>query len=89
MIAALSLASARIMRLKLDPDFAHLYTSGDPKTPTTIEFVVNPRSLYILSGAMRYHYSHEILGVNQTDLTDTDISIQRRLSIMLRDEKQS
>ena len=69
MIASLSLASSRIMRLKLDPEFAHLYPPDAPPVPTTIEFIVPPRSLYILSGPMRYHYTHEILGTNQTALT--------------------
>lgn len=69
MIASLSLGSSRILRLKLDPEFAHLYSSQDPSVPTTIECAVHPRSLYILSGPMRYHYTHEILGVAQTELT--------------------
>ena len=78
------------MRLKLDPEFSHLYPSSDkdPDLPTIIEFVVKPRSLYILSGALRYHYTHEILGSSTTDLTpDVQIQMERRLSIMLRDKK--
>lgn len=61
-----------------------------------------PRSLYILSGPLRYDYTHEILGrnVNKTNNVEkvldgsididnkyNDIVIDRRLSIMFRDEK--
>lgn len=89
MIAALSLGSARIARLQLDDEFSHLYlANGDSNAPEKIEFVVRPRSLYILSGPMRYHYTHEILGTSQTSLTDACIDIGRRLSIMIRDEKE-
>ena len=86
-IASLSLASSRIMRLSLDPEFSNLYDSDDPDVPTVIDFVVKPRSLYILSGPMRYHYTHEILNVPKTDMIDSEIEIGRRISIMLRDEK--
>ena len=89
MIASLSLGSSRIMRLKLDSEFTHLYPKDDPSVPTVIEFVVEPRSVYILSGPMRYHYTHEILGTTKTELLDAPISIKRRMSIMLRDEKSN
>jgi hypothetical protein len=88
MIAVLSLASPRIMRLKLDPEFFHLYSLDDSTVPRTIEAVAAPRSLYILSGPMRYHYTHEVLGDSKSDLLpDASIDVARRLSIILRDEK--
>jgi hypothetical protein len=48
------------------------------KRPIQVDLTLSPRSLYILTGCWRYHYSHAILP-----------SLSKRTSIIFRDIKQS
>ena len=85
-MAGLSLMSSRIFRLQLSEEFEHLYDGRDD-VPKVVEFVAPPRSLYILSGSFRYHYTHEVLAENRTSMVDmSDEPVARRMSLMLRDE---
>ena len=52
----------------------------------TIEMKLNRRSLYILSGPLRYSFSHEIFGAqSKPQLFNDDITAERRLSVIFRD----
>ena len=52
-----------------------------------IEIKLNRRSLYILSGPLRYTFSHEIFGSkSKPQLFPDDVSHARRLSVIFRDE---
>jgi hypothetical protein len=57
--------------------------------PELVEFAVPPRSLYILQGPWRYHYSHAILGRGQVPKLVSALSEEpsRRTSIIFRDVK--
>ena len=55
----------------------------------SIEMKLNRRSLYILSGPLRYTFSHEIFGPNSASqlFSETECSVpERRLSVIFRDE---
>ena len=78
------------MRLKLSPDHEEVCRQNAPKgtnTAETIEFIVKPRSLYLLSGPIRYCYTHEILGSNKGELIQSHFDVERRLSIIIRNNK--
>ena len=52
-----------------------------------IEIKLNRRSLYILSGPLRYTFSHEIFGSkSKPQLFSDDVTHARRLSVIFRDE---
>lgn len=55
----------------------------------SIEFLLPRRSLYILSGPLRYTFTHRIFGVTGAPkLITEEILHERRLSIIFRDELQ-
>jgi alkylated DNA repair protein alkB family protein 7 len=88
-VAGLSLLSTRVMRLRLDAEFTHNYQ--DPKyysMPLVLDLLLPPRSLYVLSGPCRYHFTHEILDCDDCNhLFDKElIKRDRRISIILRDD---
>jgi alkylated DNA repair protein alkB family protein 7 len=87
-VAALSLNSTRVLRLRqhkseTDKDENHAIVP-------TYEYYVHPRTLYMLTGPMRYEFSHAILGKNDEYhfLTPPSV-ITRRISLMFRDELAS
>ena len=98
-IAGLSLKSSRILRLRkakdselptdLDRKLFSINGKEDGKTwQQCYELFLPPRSLYILQGAMRYKYTHEILGKCQIPAliaVEKARQIDRRLSLMFRD----
>ena len=53
----------------------------------SIEMILHPRSLYILSGPLRYSFTHEIFGPDRAPLLFSEkIFSERRLSVIFRDE---
>lgn len=61
---------------------------NDNKNEHFIEIKLPKRSLYILSGPLRYRYAHEILGPLQSSKLYPDIPklSERRLSVIFRDQ---
>ena len=55
-----------------------------------IELLLEPRSLYVLSGPLRYDFAHEVLGEGGAPVLfpPPDSPLERRLSIILRDPPQ-
>lgn len=81
LIAVLSLQSTRILRLSPAPETFELpnqYTK-------TLEFRLSPRSLYLLTGPLRYNYNHEVLGNELPPRLLPPVENTRRLSLMFRD----
>jgi alkylated DNA repair protein alkB family protein 7 len=80
-VAGLSLLSTRILRLDEfnDSNMNELPDTSDKKQ---YEFMLPPRSLYILSGPLRYQYAHSIYGVRDED---DSFTVRRRLSLIYRD----
>ena len=72
-VVGLSLVSKRILQLVHTPD------------KHTIETVLEPRSLYMLSHRLRYDYEHAILGTNDKSLFFEPFDCSQRLSVMMRD----
>ena len=65
-----------------------------PPVATAVEFVLPPRSLYIMAGPLRYFFSHQVLGQGSPAglpdlLPPDDVSSEslfdRRISVVLRD----
>ena len=58
----------------------------DTNLPPYYEFYVQPRSLYILQGPLRYRYAHAILGPDCMPLSRLPVlPVEARVSIMFRD----
>lgn len=99
LVCGLSLLSCRTMRLSLDSEFSNMYASEE-NAPYEIghrkdlEINLAPRSLYMLSGPYRYHYTHSVLCNCGSQTTSTSVKdpncttghSSRRLSVMFRDE---
>jgi alkylated DNA repair protein alkB family protein 7 len=82
-IAGFSLLSSRVLRLEKQQDITQA-------TPRSYELRLEPRSMYILHGPLRYDFSHAVLGTQDTPRIANlahNLSIERRLSLMLRDVK--
>jgi alkylated DNA repair protein alkB family protein 7 len=80
-IAGLSLQSTRIMRLQRE---------GCHGDDDVVELLMRPRSLYLLTGEMRFDYAHEVLGAgSRPPLLFPDNAPQRRISLVLRDKLQA
>ena len=79
LIAGLSLMSTRVMRLTRE--------SGEGEDGDVIELLLQPRSLYLLTGPLRYDFAHEVLGGEAEPRLwkRTGLPYERRLSIILRD----
>ena len=97
LIAGLSLHADRVMILRKSQTETDTETeassspiNGEDKLPDIIKIILTRRSFYILSGPLRYSYSHEILGENSNARSlslHTQASIyEKRFSIILRDE---
>jgi len=94
-IAGLSLLSPRIMRLEWNHEAAAaagLDVLSPPEGLEAVEFYLPPRSLYILSGPLRFFYSHQILGYGSPSnlpllMPSLPSKLNRRISIVIRDEK--
>jgi hypothetical protein len=75
-------------------DHQRLYKHDDFKDTDecfegSIELLLPRRSLYILSGPLRYTFTHRIFGISGTPrLITEEILHERRLSIIFRDELQ-
>lgn len=66
--------------------FERILPDGTAVQDEVIECVIPPRSMYIISGPLRYQYTHEILGKEDaTKLFPKLPTIGRRLSLILRD----
>jgi hypothetical protein len=66
--------------------FERILPDGTTVRDEVIECVIPPRSMYIISGPLRYQYTHEILGKEDvTKLFPKLPTISRRLSLILRD----
>ena len=67
--------------------------NSKPPLATAVEFVLPPRSLYVLAGPLRYFFSHQVLGQGSPAglpiLLPPDESseslYERRISVVLRD----
>jgi alkylated DNA repair protein alkB family protein 7 len=67
--------------------------NSKPPLATAVEFVLPPRSLYVMAGPLRYFFSHQVLGKGSPaglpSLLPPDESsdslFERRISVVLRD----
>lgn len=97
LVAGLSLLSPSIMRLR--PDNSTATTSA--ATNVWVDLHLPPRSLYVLTGPSRYHYTHELLACGSSFCTSAvgssdsegerrpiQVHRDRRLSFIFRDAKQ-
>ncbi|GAB9471497.1 Alpha-ketoglutarate-dependent dioxygenase alkB 7 [Globisporangium polare] len=75
-VAGVSLLSPSIMRFK------------EEHGESLIDAFLPRRSLYMMTGRVRYHYTHEILPGVQVFRNEFPVNRTRRISIMLRDEFQ-
>ena len=71
-VAGLSLLSCRVMRLTLDetsltPNNDDDYYQQLRNLPASIDLLLPSKSMYILNGPFRYHYTHEILNQEGTN----------------------
>lgn len=91
-VSGLSLLSTRVLRLT--PDRYHPRPLDQPQLPNQIDILLRPRSLYILTGPLRYNYAHAILGRNSLseeigdgleESTNPWNEFDRRISIIFRD----
>ena len=65
-VAGLSLVSSRLMELVHEENEAYLEPKAlPPSHPKSIEMILYPRSLYILTGLLRYNYTHQIYGTTR------------------------
>lgn len=75
-IAGLSLLTDSVMRLRLDKQ-RHLY----------VDALLTRRSLYVMRGAARYDYTHEILANGPENcFGNREINKDRRISVICRNE---
>ena len=93
-VAGLSLNSSRILRLEHDNNYGN-DDDNDSYSIFAGEVILEPRSLYILSGPLRYNFSHQILGKKSPKNLPTlinsnncnyDSNFDRRISVVIRDE---
>lgn len=73
-VAGISLLSTRCLRL------VH-----QEHKDCRLEVALSPRSFYILSGELRYEYTHEILGGLQSPEMIPATPSERRVSLIIRD----
>lgn len=73
-VAGINLLSPSIMRFKEE--------HGD----SVIDAYLQRRSMYMMTGRVRYHYTHEILPGAQVFRGELPVNRTHRISIMLRDE---
>ncbi|KAK1944541.1 Alpha-ketoglutarate-dependent dioxygenase alkB 7 [Phytophthora citrophthora] len=73
-VAGINLLSPSIMRFKEE--------HGD----SIIDAYLQRRSMYMMTGRVRYHYTHEILPGAQVFKGEVPVNRTHRISIMLRDE---
>jgi alkylated DNA repair protein alkB homolog 7 len=79
-IAGLSLSSESIMRLR------PVRNESDGPNDAYVDLCLPKRSLYVLSGESRYHYTHELLPAGSLFGGETIVRSQR-LSVIFRDAK--
>jgi alkylated DNA repair protein alkB homolog 7 len=80
-IAGLSLSSESIMRLRPVP------RESEGVSDSYIDLWLPKRSLYVLCGESRYHYTHELLSTGSLFGGETIVRSQR-LSVIFRDAKK-
>uniref|UniRef100_A0AAV1UI98 Alpha-ketoglutarate-dependent dioxygenase AlkB-like domain-containing protein n=1 Tax=Peronospora matthiolae TaxID=2874970 RepID=A0AAV1UI98_9STRA len=73
-VAGLSLLSPSIMRFT------------EEHGESVIDAYLQRRSMYMITGRVRYHYMHEILPGTQLFRGDVSVNRTRRISMMFRDE---
>lgn len=73
-VAGLSLLSTRQMRLTLDPEQPQRQSSNYSLKllPSQIDVLLRPRSLYILTGPLRYQYAHAVLGKKNNERVEIE-----------------
>uniref|UniRef100_A0A674GBZ4 Alpha-ketoglutarate-dependent dioxygenase AlkB-like domain-containing protein n=1 Tax=Taeniopygia guttata TaxID=59729 RepID=A0A674GBZ4_TAEGU len=74
-IAGLSLLSASVLRLR---------SLRDPRDH--LELLLPPRSLYVLQGAARYEFTHEILGDEESFFGGLRVPRGRRVALIFRND---
>jgi len=93
-VSSLSLLSSGVMRLRPAPpmDDAPEDTGNSYQTIVKpdlsaghVDLLLPPRSLYILTGASRYEYTHELLPPNSSVFRGSDVPRERRMSVIFRD----
>lgn len=70
------------------PSQSHYSQSSSTELGSVYEFILHPRSLYILQGPCRFQYAHAVLGRDCVSrlVPGTAVGkIDKRLSIMFRD----
>ncbi len=80
-VAGLSLLSPAIMRLRGE--------EGQAPPSSVVRMLLEPRSLYVLSGEARFKYAHEILPPGQEEgdwIGGKTVARKRRISLIFRDE---
>lgn len=80
-VAGLSLLSDAVMRLRpVDPE------TDEPADESSIaDFLLRQRSVYVMSGAARYSFTHEILETSDSVFDGEVVERDRRISVMFRD----
>ena len=59
--------------------------AGEHDKHSIIDLLLQPRSLYIMTGEVRYEYSHAILSKEESLFQGLDVPRGRRLSLIFRD----
>lgn len=93
-VAGLSLLSPAIMRLRDEQGgednsaAASAASASDSPSYSSsmVRMLLEPRSLYVLSGAARFHYAHEILPDEKDWVGGRVVRRERRISLIFRDE---
>eukprot|EP01114_Cavostelium_apophysatum_P011687 TRINITY_DN2607_c0_g1_i3.p1 TRINITY_DN2607_c0_g1~~TRINITY_DN2607_c0_g1_i3.p1 ORF type:complete len:152 (+),score=3.48 TRINITY_DN2607_c0_g1_i3:418-873(+) len=96
-LSGLSLLSPCVMTLRRDPkNSEHKSPDGDDiakkhlknhDTPISVDLLLEPRSLYILTSLARWEFTHEIpSGSDVVQFGDKSVQRARRISVMFRNE---
>ena len=56
----------------------------EERFPKEIQLVLPPRSVYIMKGLSRYHYSHAVLGKSSHPPDPNVVEFKRRISLIFR-----
>ncbi|GFS90497.1 alpha-ketoglutarate-dependent dioxygenase alkB homolog 7, mitochondrial [Nephila pilipes] len=76
-IAGISLLSSSIMRLAMEEN-KNIY----------VDVLLRRQSLYIMSGMVRYHFTHEILKDSDSFFNGVPVTRDRRISVICRNEPE-
>ena len=92
-VSGLSLLSSGVLRLRPAPPMDDAAEAGDSYQTIVkpdlsaghVDLLLPPRSLYVLTGASRYEYTHELLPPISSIFRGSEVPRERRLSVIFRD----